>query len=582
MTASKGKIFIMRKLAALSCLFILSGCLDENGESIFGSSTTSSTTNTSTSGSCVSVSYEAQASNTSGTDPLLASQWHILNNSNNPGTIKQDINLQSSLWNDVTGSGVKIAVVDTSIDYSHPDLQSNLDLSNSCQFGSSPSGGHATSVAGIISGVKDNGIGISGVAPGSKIQGFNILDLPEDEIALAKWWTRALSTSEEGNESLDIFNMSLGYGVEASPISYDTTIESLTKAGTESGRSGLGALYFKAAGNNFDSTKCSVTSYHSEDLPCQGSALDPDNNIPYMMVVAALNADGTRASYSSSGANVLFSAPGGGDGAGIVTTNDINIATSKNAPSDMDGYPGYTNSFAGTSAATPVTSGVAALVLQANQSLGWRDVRDILIRSADSVDTTTSSETSTAVVINSDGTVTRAAAPGTKIILEHTWLTNSAGLKYHNYYGFGRINAVNAVKRAKVYTTNLPAMVSATSTNSSAGAIADDISVPLSSLLSAPAGVTTVESVQIKLTLSHPYISDLMVKLTSPSGTESILLTPRNALNTEIQNYELTLLSQTFYGENAAGSWQLQIYDTHSDTYGTGTLHSWSMTIYGH
>lgn len=570
MTDAKGTTSIMRKLATLTCLFLLSACSEDTGESIFAGNTTSSGgSSSSTSDSCNSISYASQATNTSGTDPLLSAQWHILNNSNNPGTIKQDINLQSSLWNDVTGSGIKIAVVDTSIDYSHPDLQQNLDLSNSCQFGTSPSGGHATSVSGIISAVKDNALGGAGVAPNSKVQGFNTLDV-DPTVAI---WQTSLSTTSTRNSDIDIFNMSLGYGVKTSPISYDTTIESLTKEGTESGRSDLGALYFKAAGNNFDSSKCAVTGYHSELLPCQGSVLDPDNNIPYMMVVAALNADGTRASYSSSGANVLFSAPGGDDDAGIVTTNDINLTTDLE---DIDDRPGYTQTFTGTSAATPITSGVAALVLQANPNLGWRDVRDILIRTADKVDESASS----VVIGNTDDAVNSSTAPTTTV--ELGWQDNAAGLPYHNYYGFGRINAVNAVERAKAYTTNLPAMVSATSTNSSAGAIADDISVPLSSLLSAPAGVTTVESVQIKLTLSHPYISDLMVKLTSPSGTESILLTPRNALNTEIQNYKLTLLSQTFYGENAAGSWQLQIYDTHSDTYGTGTLHSWSMTIYGH
>lgn len=573
MTDAKGTNPIMRKLATLTCLFLLSACGEDTGESIFSGSTSSGGgSSSSTSDACNTVSYSTQASNTSGTDPLLASQWHLLNDGTQGRTIKQDINLQSSLWDEVTGSGVKIAVVDTSIDYSHPDLQPNLDLTNSCQFGVSPSGGHATSVSGLIGAVKDNALGGSGVAPGSKIQGYNTLDV-ETTVAI---WQTSLSATSTRNSDIDIFNMSLGYGVETTPITYADYIEAITKTGTESGRSGLGALYFKAAGNHFenpsDNSACTVTDYHSTDLPCQGSALDPDNNIPYMMVVSALNADGTRASYSSSGANVLFSAPGGGDGAGIVTTNDINLTTDID---DMDGYEGYTNAFAGTSAATPVTSGVAALILEANPNLGWRDVRDILIRTADKVD-----ESASAVVIgNTDGAVNSSTAPTTTVDL--AWRDNAAGLSYHNYYGFGRINAVKAVESAKAYTTNLPAMLNATSTNSSVGTIADDISVPLSSLLAAPAGVTTVESVQVVLTLSHPYVSDLMIKLTSPSGTESILLTPRNALNTEINNYDLTLLSQTFYGENAAGSWQLQIYDTHGDSYGAGTLHSWSMTIFG-
>lgn len=556
----------MQKIATLSCLLILSACSESEEESIFsGSSTLNNGRDTEV---CNAISYAKQKNNTSGKDPLLAYQWHILNNSS-PGLIKQDVNLQYSLWNEVTGSGIKVAVIDSSIDYNHPDLQSNLDLVNSCQFGTSPSGGHATSAAGLISSVKDNALGGSGVAPDSQIQGFNTLDV--DPTVLN--WETSLSTASSRNRDIDVFNMSLGYPVSTTPIPFDSNIESFIKQGTESGRGGLGALYFKAAGNNFDDARCSMYQYHSDFLPCQSSVLDPDNNIPYLMVVSALNAEGTRASYSSTGSNILFSAPGGGDGVGIITTNDINLATDMD---DIEGYEGYTDEFTGTSAATPITSGISALILQANPNLGWRDVRDIMIRTADQVDAS-----APAVVIgNTDNAVNSSTASTTTVKLD--WQDNAAGLSYHNDYGFGRINAVNAVERAKGYTTNLPALVSATSKNSSAETIADDISVPLSSRLSAPAGVTTVESVQIKLTLSHPYISDLMVKLTSPSGTESILLTPRNALNTEIQNYELTLLSQAFYGENAAGSWQLQIYDTHSDTYGTGSLHRWSMTVYGH
>lgn len=579
MTTSKRNIFIMSKLATLYCLSLLAACGDDSGKSVFTNIPTPDSEESLgevSSVLCGDVSYSTQVNNTSGTDPLLASQWHLLNNSSNPGAIKQDINLQKTLWNEVTGSGVKIAIIDTSIDYSHPDLQFNLDLTNSCQFGSFTSGGHGTAVAGLISAVKENGQGIAGVAPDSQIQGFNTLDTD----ATVAVWEASLSTTNSRNSNIDIFNMSLGYGVEGNPLPYDISLESLAKSGTELGRNGLGALYFKASGNNFRDPLCSVSNYHSPLLPCQGSALDPDNNIPYLMVVSALNADGIKADYSSSGPNVLFSAPGGDDSAGVVTTNDIYLTSDLD---DMDGHLGYTDAFTGTSAATPITSGVTALVLQANPGLGWRDVRDILIRTADKIDTgDNSSETDTLVISNSDELVSKTSTPLTNLIVEDTWKNNAAGLPYHNYYGFGRINAVNAVERAKAYTTNLPAMVSATSTNDSSGAIADDISAPLSSLLSAPAGVTTVESVQIKLTLSHPYISDLMVKLTSPSGTESILLTPRNALNTEINNYDLALLSQTFYGENAVGSWQLQIYDTHADTYGTGTLHSWSMTIYGH
>ncbi|WP_417595559.1 S8 family serine peptidase [Oceanospirillum sp.] len=560
----------MQKLATLTCLLTLYAC-GEGSDEI----NTSSSKGAGDTSICSSVYYSTQAANTSGLDPLLNAQWHLLNNRNNPGAAGQDINLPQTLWNEATGAGVKIAVIDGSIDYSHPDLQPNLDLDNSCQFGVPLSGGHATSVAGLISAVRNNALGGSGAAPESKIQGFNTLDADPTVTV----WETSLSATSERNRDIDIFNMSLGYGIETTPIDYDTNIASMIKSGTESGRKGLGALYFKAAGNNFSDPACSTENYHSELLPCQGSALDPDNNIPYLMVVSSLNANGTKASYSSSGANILFSSPGGDSRTGLVTTNDISLATGL---TDIRGFKGYTRAFSGTSAATPLVSGVAALVLEANSDLGWRDVRDILIRTADKVDTGDNSGEDNYIVIGNDGSILKTRTPSTNLIIENAWQTNAAGLSYHNHYGFGRINAANALNSAKSYSANLPDLISVSTENGSGGVIPNSSNNPLSSSLSISSELSTVESVQLKLELSHPYASDLMVKLIAPSGTESIVMTPRNALNAEINHYEFTLLSQMFYGETAAGSWQLQVYDTQADAFATGTLHSWSLTILGH
>ncbi len=560
----------MRKLATLTCLLTLYACGEDSG-----GTDTSSNSDSGDTYICNTVHYSAQAANTSGSDPLLASQWHLLNSRSNPETAGQDLNLPQTLWNETTGAGVKIAVVDGSIDYSHPDLQPNLDLDNSCQFGSTLSGGHATSVTGLISAVRNNALGGSGVAPESRIQGFNTLDA-DPTVTI---WETSLSSTSERNRDIDIFNMSLGYGIKATPIDYDTNIASMVKSGTESGREGLGALYFKAAGNNFSDPVCSTENYHSELLPCQGSALDPDNNIPYLMVVSSLNANGTRASYSSSGANILFSAPGGDSRTGLITTNDINLTTDL---ADIRGLKGYTKVFSGTSAATPLVSGVAALILEANPDLGWRDVRDILIRTADKVDIGDNSSEDSYIVISRDGSISKTDTPSGNLVIEDIWQTNAAGLSYHNYYGFGRINAVNAVDRAKSYNTNLPDLISITAEDGSSGIIPNSSNSPLSSSLSISGELSTVESVQLKLRLSHPYASDLMVKLIAPSGTESIVMSPRNALSAEINHYEFTLLSQMFYGEAATGPWQLQVYDTQTDTFGTGTLHNWSLTILGH
>jgi len=92
--------------------------------------------------------------------------------------------------------------------------------------------------------------------------------------------------------------------------------------------------------------------------------------------VGSVNNSGQRSIDSEQGANLLVSAPGGEDCKkhGIVTTDN----TGSGGYSADD----YTDCFNGTSAAAPMVSGVAALILQANPELGWRDVHAILAHSA--------------------------------------------------------------------------------------------------------------------------------------------------------------------------------------------------------
>jgi hypothetical protein len=222
----------------------------------------------------------------------------------------------------------------------------------------------------------------------------------------------------------------------------------------------------------------------------------------------------------------------------------------------------------GTSSAAPVTSGVVALMLEANSSLTWRDVKHILASTSDQVDSTISA---TNLTIN-----------GVAYAAEAAWLTNAAGYKFHNYYGFGRVNAGLAVSAAQTYTAgSLGSFIDTGWVDSGTISLAiPDNDASGASNIKAMSSSITVEAVQVKINLAHSYSGELGIELTSPSGTTSMLFNPRNAFGTANNLTNQILLSNAFYGEQGSGNWTIKVVDTLASD--TGTITDWSIKIFGH
>src|SRR5436853_5146279 len=78
-------------------------------------------------------------------------------------------------WSVSTGAGVTIGIVDSGIDFSHPDLAGKVVASANCLGGQCRDGGaddghgHGTILAGIAAAVTNNGLGIAGVAPDARL-----------------------------------------------------------------------------------------------------------------------------------------------------------------------------------------------------------------------------------------------------------------------------------------------------------------------------------------------------------------------------------------------------------------------------
>tara|TARA_B110000261_G_scaffold132666_1_gene149151 strand:- start:341 stop:1021 length:681 start_codon:yes stop_codon:yes gene_type:complete len=224
----------------------------------------------------------------------------------------------------------------------------------------------------------------------------------------------------------------------------------------------------------------------------------------------------------------------------------------------------------GTSSAAPITSGAIALILEANPALTWRDVKHILATTSTQVDASKANISST---INS---ATWVGVPA--------WTTNDAGHKFHDWYGFGRIDVGAAITAALAYTAgslgtlnitdyadNASGTLNTTITDNSATGITNAIAVSESEI---------IEAVQVKINLNHTHSGDVGIELVSPAGTRSVLFTPFSGFFNSDNMVNFILTSNAFYGEETDGNWTLRVIDGYASD--TGTLTNWSIRFYEH
>jgi subtilisin-like proprotein convertase family protein len=225
----------------------------------------------------------------------------------------------------------------------------------------------------------------------------------------------------------------------------------------------------------------------------------------------------------------------------------------------------------GTSSATPVTVGVIALILEAKPPLTWRDVKHILASTARQID---AARAAVSITLGNGGAY----------VAEPAWTTNFAGFKFHNWYGFGMVNASAAVNMASTYTLGQLGTLADTGFIASAAlglAIPDNSSVGVTTTLNVPntPAVQFIEAVQIRVSATHTFTGDLGIELVSPKGTRSVLKNIRDQFNSASLS-NMVLLSNAFYGENPTGTWTIKVVD--GDAVDTGTLDNWAIRVYGH
>ncbi len=362
-----------------------------------------------------------------------------------------------SAWERTRGANVVVAVLDTGVDATHPDLQGAVLPGINLVEPSAPptdDNGHGTAVAGIIAARSDNHIGVAGICWTCSILPVKVLgaDGTGDTATVARGIVRAADAGAR------VINMSFG-GASPDPTLASAVAYAETK----------GAILIAAAGNS----GTSAPFYPAAD--------------PGVVSVAATNQSNQLYGWSDYGPWVQVAAPG------------CDSATGPSA--------GYVE-FCGTSAAAPVVSGIAALALSAAPDA----LRPQVIAAVERTATSIGAAVSSGVVNASDALGALGVAAPTAV----TILTTKGSLRHgakRTVYRFSVRSGLLAVKLT--YTgPGKPALSVRTATGTLVGTAHGASPLEL-------AAVVPTEQLVASVTGSAPFSYQLSVTVTPDTSPAS-------------------------------------------------------------
>jgi subtilisin family serine protease len=310
-------------------------------------------------------------------------QWHLKQTTIGGKSINAHANVEAA-WAVAKGAGITIAVIDDGFDLFHDEFKSAGKIvaprdvtrkTNHPLPGQRDRHGQACAGVACAEGIK----GASGVAPKARLMPIRLMSaLGSQNEADAFHWAADngadIISCSWGPEDGDPWDASDPLHKQVVPLPDSTRLA--IRHALQNGRGGKGCVILFAAGNG------------NESVDNDGYAANPD-----VIAVAACNDQSKRSAYSDKGRALWCSFP---SSAGVPSLTPGIWTT------DLSGLPGYndgnvkkgdvagnfTNSFGGTSSATPGAAGVAALVLSKNPNLRADQVRDILKRCCDRIDKT--------------------------------------------------------------------------------------------------------------------------------------------------------------------------------------------------
>jgi len=268
-------------------------------------------------------------------DPLRAKQWALTRLG------------AETAWKTSTGRGVVVAVIDTGVRAGHVDLRGHILTGYDFIAPGTPptdENGHGTHVAGIITAIANNGRGIAGLAPNTRVLPVRVLDHAGvgDSATVAKGIVWAV------DHGAKVINLSLS----------STRSDTAGRAAVAYALS-RNVVVVAAAGNNgcglFGSPRTYPASYDG------------------VLGVGAIQSNGAVASFSSCGSWVDVAAPGSGI-----------LSTTSAAPDPSLGCPPHYCTLSGTSMASPYAAAAAALeIAKVGSGVSQATIRSLIQSTAD-------------------------------------------------------------------------------------------------------------------------------------------------------------------------------------------------------
>ncbi len=271
----------------------------------------------------------------------IGEQWALAQPSD------QDIDAPEA-WQVGTGAGAVVAVIDTGVDASHPDLAGRVlpgrDFSGSATGATVDKVGHGTAVASIIAA---NGTAMAGVAPDAKILPLKVFRDSASAFSMSGYVQAIRYAADQG---VDAINISLGCGGSTSCYS-KAELDALDYASTKGVEIVVAAGNGDANGNGLDND-----SPKTPDFPS-------GYELPGLIAVTSSTRAGDRSTWANYGASTVdLAAPG----EGILVAAPL----------------GSYRSVTGTSFSAPMVSGAVALVAAANPGIGVDDLKSRILQSA--------------------------------------------------------------------------------------------------------------------------------------------------------------------------------------------------------